>query len=161
MAQLLIRPAHEPPVNEIPAVLATPEFASRADHIALAIPSLLVYSTGTELLILCRYREPWSVSIEDRQETARRMTERTREIADQLPRLITVNAKPVEMLGGLHDQCGFTYRAWARFRPEAAGADLVLSLSWPGVPTATRTVEAAEVADAKRRVVTLWPPGGR
>jgi hypothetical protein len=156
MAQLLIRPAHQPPVNEIPAVLATLEFASRADQIALAIPSLLVYSTGTELLILCRYRKPRSVSIEDRQETARRMTERTREIADQLPRLITVNTKPVEMLGGLHDQYGFTYRAWAKFRPEAAGADLVLSLSWPGLPTATRTVEAAELAVAMQHVVTLW-----
>jgi hypothetical protein len=61
------------------------------------------------------------------------------------------------MLGGRHDAYGFTDRAWARFRPEAAGADLVLSLSWPGVPTTTRTVEAAEIADAVQRVVTLWP----
>lgn len=151
--------AHEPPVNEIPAVLATPELASQTDQIAMAIPSLLVYSTGIELLIICRYREGRTApSAGDRQDIAHRATEQARQTADQLPRLITVNAKPVEMLGGQSDKHGFTYRAWARFRPEHAGTDLVIGLSWPEIPAATVTVGAAQLADAVRRVVTLWQP---
>lgn len=149
--------AHEPPVNELPAVIATPDLVSRGDRTAMAIPSLLVYSTGIELLIICRYRDGPPPSTEDRQEAARQATERARYTADQLPRLITVNMKAVEMLGGLHDRYGFTYRAWARFRPEQAGANLVFGLSWPGVPAATVSVNAARLADAIRRVVILWP----
>jgi hypothetical protein len=158
MAQLLIRPAHEPPFSELPAVLATPDLVGRADHIALAIPSLLVYSTGIELLVLCRYREGRTVDrTEDPQQVANRGIESARELADQLPRLISVNTNPVELLGGRSDQHGFTYRAWAPFWTEDAGTDVVISLSWPGVPTATRTIEAAEVAAAMQRVVALWP----
>jgi hypothetical protein len=155
--QFVHRPGHEPPANEIPAVLATADLASRADHIALAIPSLLVYSTGFELL-LCRYREGRTVDrSEDRQEAANRYLESFRESVDQLPQRITVNANPVEMLGGQGDSYGFTYQAWARFRPEAAGAALVFSLSWPGVPTTTSTIDAAQIADAVGRVISLWP----
>ena len=156
--RIVHHPGHEPPVNEIPAVLATPDLASRADHIALAIPSLLVYSTGVELLILCRYREGRTVDrTEDRQEAANRHLESLRENVDQMPRRITVNRNPVEMLGGQGDSYGFTQSAWARFRPEAAGAALVVSLSWPGVPTITSTIDAAQITDAVRRVITLWP----
>ncbi len=156
---MLVRPAHQPPVNEIPAVLTTPELVSRADQIAVAIPSLLVYSTGVELLILCRYREERTApSGADPQQVANRATEQARETAGQIPRLITVNTKPVEMLGGHSDaQHGWTYRAWSRFLPEAAGADLVVGLSWPGVLSVTVSVGAARLADAVRRVVTLWP----
>jgi hypothetical protein len=151
-------PAHEPPFSELPAVLATPDLVGRADHIALAIPSLLVYSTGIELLILCRYREGRiDDPTEDRQALAHRLTESARDTSDQLPRLVTVNGTPVELLGGRSDRHGFTYRAWSLFRSEVDGTDLVISLSWPGVPTTTVTVDAPQLADVVQRVVTLWP----
>ena len=159
MSQMLVRPEHQSPVNEIPAVLATPELVSRADQIAVAIPALLVYSTGIELLIICRYQEGRTApGGADPQEVARRATEQARQTADQVPRLITVNTRPVEMLGGHSDAVhGWTYRAWSRFEPRAAGADLLVGLSWPGVPSATISVGAPRLADAVRRVVTLWP----
>jgi hypothetical protein len=139
--------APEPPVNELPAALATPDLVSRGDDIALAIPSLLVYTLGIELLIVCRYRSARTV---DR-------TEDPQEIANRLPRLVTVNGRPVEVLGGQSDRHGFTYRAWAGL----AGKNFVVSLSWPGAPTTTWTVDQAEMADAVRRVLATrwWPPG--
>jgi hypothetical protein len=158
-AQMFRHSAHGPPGNELPAALATRDLVCRADDIALAIPSLLVYSLGIELLILGRYREAQTVDpSEDRQAAANRLTESTRERADQLPRLVTVNGRPVELLGGQSDRHGFSYRAWAA---GLAGTNFVVSLSWPGAPTTTHTVLEAEIADAVRRVLATrwWPPG--
>jgi hypothetical protein len=161
-AQMIRHAAHEPPGNELPVALATPDLVSRGDDIALAIPSLLVYSMGIELLILGRYRHARTVDpAEDRQAAANRFTESARERAEQLPRLVTVNGRPVELLGGQGNEHGFTDRAWARFHPEVARTDFVVSLSWPGAPTTTRTVDADAIADAVRRVLATrwWPPG--
>jgi hypothetical protein len=159
-AQMFRHSEHGPPGNELPVAIATPDLFSRADDIALAIPCLLVYTLGIELLILGRYREsrPLVGPDEDRQAEANRLTESTRERADQLPRLVTVNGRAVELLGGQGDRHGFTYRAWAA---GLAGSTFVVSLSWPGAPAVTHTVEGPEMAGAMRRVLATrwWPPG--
>jgi hypothetical protein len=158
-AQMFRHSADGPPGNELPVAIATPDLVSRADDIAVAIPSLLVYTIGIELLILGRYREARIVDpAEDHQAAANRLTAATRERTDQLPRLVTFNGRPVELLGGQGDQHGFTYRAWAA---NLAGRNFVVSLSWPGAPTTTHTVKGAEMADAMRRVLATrwWPPG--
>lgn len=141
----MISSPHKPPFNELPAVLETPQLASFGEEIVLAVPALLVYTTGAELLIMCRSRKERNRGMNDVSDTAA-----------VLDRSIRVNGVAVELLGGQHYEYGFTYRAWTLFRPDE-GSDLIFSFSWPEVPTATARIEADQLADAVRRVVTLWP----
>jgi hypothetical protein len=138
--------AHEPPVNELPVVLGTPELAWRGDGIVFAIPSLLIYTTGVEILILCRTRYPQIKNIEN-----------ARASADALRNLVA-NGMPVELLsGGERHEHGLTYRAWVSFASgglDVRGGDLRFALEWPGVEPAEHQVP--HIRELAAGAVILW-----
>ena len=141
----IIQAAHGPPENELPAALAPrPGIVWRGDGIAIAVPSLLAYTTGVWLLIQCRTR--------DKQP---RTVEHTRATSDAL-RGLTANDHPVELLGGDHTDHGFTYRGWVQLHEtsnnEATG--ITFKLEWPGITPGERHVDG--LLDATRQVVVLW-----
>ena len=144
-SQLIVGPGRSgPPENELPCVLATPELIWRGDGIAVAVPSLQVYSTGVELQILGRFT-PHSQTLND-----------GRAVADALKGL-TVSGRAAGLLGGQTTPGGFTYRGWRAVRPGEAGWGLVLTLEWPGIAPAEHQVPAAAISDAITRVKQLWP----
>jgi hypothetical protein len=138
--QQIIEALHEPPVNELPVVLATPDMIWRGDGIVVAIPSLLIYTTGAELLILSRTRHTQMRDIKYAQATGEALQG------------LRANGIPVELLGGEHHDHGFTYRAWIPFLAERG--DITFDLEWPGVERATRRVPGIREAAAK--AVLLW-----
>jgi hypothetical protein len=147
-SQQIRHPSHEPPANELPVALATPELTWRGDGTGFAVPSLYVYTTGAELLIIFRARTEQPGGIE-----------RIGAISDSLPRSLRVNGYPVELLGGQHQNHGFTYRAWVAFTPDEPAPDLVLTLDWPGISPAEIRVAAADLAEAVAGAEALWPTG--
>jgi hypothetical protein len=128
---------HESPRNEIPAVVPTPALTWRGDGIVIAIPSLQVYSTGTEFVITGRFagKQP-------------RTTEHAAETGSQLDR-IRVNGAAVSMLGGEYEDFGFTYVAWMQHQPDRG--ELVFRLDWPGL-SAERAISAELIRDAVARI---------
>ncbi len=132
-----------PPRNEIPAALAT-TIRWRGEGIVIAIPSLLVYTTGAWMLILCRTvaRQPATI-------------ENARAVMSKL-RGLTVNGRPVDDLGGQHNDHGFAYQAWMMFRPEEVGSDLVFALDWPEIAPAEHQVPATSITQAMRQATILW-----
>jgi hypothetical protein len=138
--------AHEPPVNELPVALGTPDLVWRGDGVVFAIPSLLVYSTGVEVLILCRSRS-----------SQIRNMENARVSADALRNLVA-NGMPVELLsGGEHHEHGLTYRAWVSFAStglDVRGGDLRFALELPGVERAEHQV--SQIREAAAGAVILW-----
>ncbi len=134
-------PIHNgPPANELPVPVAAPEVVWRGDGIVYAIPSLQVYTTGAELNIIYR--------------TAR-TAELSRQAREALVHL-TVNGRKLTPLGGEYTDHGFTYRAWKAFQPDEAKLDLVFRLDWPGITPAEHRLTGAKIAEAARRVTTLW-----
>jgi hypothetical protein len=145
MSNTIMQTAHEPPANELPVALATSELTWRGDGAGLAVPSLYLYTTGAELLIMFRTQAPQPRGIE-----------RIGAISDVLPRKLRVNDRPVELLGGQHQEHGFTYRAWVPLGQADHGNDLVFTLDWPGVTAAERRIGAQQIAESVVRVVTVW-----
>jgi hypothetical protein len=137
---------HEPPEDELPAILATPWVVWRGDGIVLAIPALMIYTTGVYLLILYRTRY-----------TQVRDIEEARAAADRL-RGLKANGRAVTLLGGEHRGYGFTYRAWAEFSTSEGdalpGDSVSFELEWPEVDRAAHRVEG--VRHAAGKAVTLW-----
>jgi hypothetical protein len=143
----IIQAAHGPPENELPSALTSgPGIVWRGDGIAIAIPSLLAYTTGVWLLIMCR--------TVDKQP---RTTEHARASSEALQGL-TVNGRPVQLLGGEYTDHGFTYRAWTQFRKghDELGTGITFRLDWPGITPGEHHVGG--LLEATRRVVALWPP---
>jgi hypothetical protein len=93
---------HEPPPNELPAVLA-PALTWRGDEIIMAIPSLLVYTTGADLLLIYRTRAEQAWDTENVRATRAAL------------RGLTANGRPVELQHGRYHEHGFTYQAWVPF----------------------------------------------
>jgi hypothetical protein len=139
-------PSAEPPENELPAVLATPDLVWHGDDIVLAIPALMIYTTGAYLLVFYRT-----------SHTQVRDIEHARAAADRL-RGLTANGRPVTLLGGEHRDYGFTYRAWVPFRTSdhdvRPGDDVQFELEWPDVRRATHRVTG--IRHAAGKAVTLW-----
>jgi GrpB-like predicted nucleotidyltransferase (UPF0157 family) len=135
---------HEPPPNELPAVLA-PALTWQGDEVIMAIPSLLVYSTGAELLLIYRARaeQAWD-------------TENVRAARAAL-RGLTANGRPVEPQHGSYREHGFTYQAWVPFehsqRADPSG-DITFELDWPGIEPARHRVTG--IREAAARAVVLW-----
>lgn len=138
------RPEDEPPANEIPAMVDT-DLSWRGDGIVIAIPSLLVYTTGVEPLIICRTR--YGGMNDDEHSGASR--ERLRGLR--------ANGIQVQLLRGYHQEHGFTYSAWVPFiRHGSRGPDydLAFELEWPGIGSAAHSVSG--IAEAVRAAEALW-----
>ncbi|HMH90979.1 MAG TPA: GrpB family protein [Streptosporangiaceae bacterium] len=135
---------HEPPPNELPAVLA-PALTWPGDEIIMAIPSLLVYTTGVDLLLIYRTRAEQPRDTENARATAAAL------------RGLTANGRPVELQHGRHDEHGFTYRAWVPFehsqRADPSG-DITFELDWPGIEPARHRVTG--IREAAAQAVVLW-----
>jgi GrpB-like predicted nucleotidyltransferase (UPF0157 family) len=135
---------HQPPANELPTVLA-PALTWRGDDAVLAIPALLVYTTGAELLLLYRRRA------EQVRSTAELRATRTALAG------LTANGRPVDPLQGRYGEHGFTYRAWVPFaysqRADPSG-DITFELDWPGMEPARHRVTG--IQEAAARAVVLW-----
>jgi hypothetical protein len=141
----IVRVKHGPPANEVPAAVATPHIIMwRGDGIAVAIPSLLAYTTGLEIQILGRLTEPQPRTIEHAQE-----------LSGILPRRLLADGRPVQLLGGDHNGHGFTYRAWVPFAGGAAPAEITFTLDWPGIEESSHRV--GRITAASNSAVTLWP----
>jgi hypothetical protein len=141
--QLVVNAPHRPPENEVPVVI-TSGILWRSEGAVMAVPSLLVYTTGIELLIMYRVKgsQTWDV-------------EHVRATSDTL-RGLTANGRPVELLGGQYLDHGFTYRAWIRSRERDLEEGIDFSLEWPGFePTAHRIDDLRETTS---QVIILWPP---
>jgi hypothetical protein len=135
---------HEPPPNELPAVLA-PALTWRGDEIIMAIPSLLVYTTGVELLLICRTRAAQV-----------RNTESVRATRAALRGLIA-NGRPVELQQGSGHEHGFTYQAWVAFEHSQQAdpsGDITFELDWPGIEPARHRVTG--IREAAAGAVVLW-----
>jgi hypothetical protein len=142
----VIHAHYGPPENELPVVLATPDVIWRGEEIVLAVPSLLVYTTGVELLIMCRAGQSQLRTIEHVRATAERLRD------------LKANGGQVGLLGGEYYDHGFTYRAWFTFaangRDFIPAGDLTFVLEWPEVERAEHRVPG--VRDAAGRAVLLW-----
>jgi hypothetical protein len=137
-------PQHEPPPNELLAVLA-PALSWRGDEIIMAIPALLVYTTGVDLLLICRTR---AQQVRDR--------ENVRATRAAL-RGLTANGRPADLLHGSYHEHGFSYRAWVPFEPgqrSDPGGDITFELDWPGLEPARHRVTG--IREAAARAVVLW-----
>jgi hypothetical protein len=139
-----IRPDYGPPENELPVVVPAPDLVWRGDGIVFAIPSLQVYTTGAELLILCRSTRAQIRDVEHSRSTARALDG------------LRADGHHVGLLGGEHKDHGFTYRAWTTFSEDIPDVDGVVTftLDWPGTDPAEHRV--AGLREAASRVVVLW-----
>ena len=143
--QRVVPPQYGPPKNEIPAVLGA-GVVWHGEGTGLAVPSLLVYSAGAELLILYLTKAP--------QPQA---TERVRATDDAL-RGLKVNGRSVDLLGGEYHAYGFSQRAWVAFH-EGDLQGLTFTLDWPGIEPARHRVDGLQ--EAVSQVTVLWPSDGR
>lgn len=142
----VIHVTHGPPDDEMPVVLATPDLVWHGDGIVVAIPSLLVYTTGAEITIMARTRH--GHMNDDEHSRASRTA---------LTALKASNIR-VTMLGGQHQEHGFTYRGWI---PLGAGPeDVAVSFGWPAAGIADSEIRIAgqKLAHAAARAVVLWRP---
>lgn len=130
-----------PPDNEIPVALA-PGAAWGGESAVYAVPSLLVYTTGAELLVMYRTRDAQPRTIEHAR-------------ASFPLHGLTVNGRPVDPLSGSFGDHGWTYRAWLQFREGDFGTGLILNLEWPGIPHAEHCVDG--VREAVQRVAIIQP----
>lgn len=137
--QHVIHAQYEPPGNEVPAVIPA-GVIWREDGTVIAVPSLLLYTTGAELLIMGRYRDlqPWTDEVY------------TNNVRVRL-RGLTVNGHPVTLLHGDYRDHGFTYRAWT---PLDGADSLTIALNWPGTGPAEHRV--AGLQEAASRITALW-----
>jgi hypothetical protein len=133
---------YAPPEDEVPVALA-PDIRWSGDGIALAVPSLLLYSTGFELLILVRSRDK-----EPRDfEQVDRIEERLRGLR--------INGRAVTLTGGEFLDHGSTWRAWVPASALVDG-DQVVTLDWPGIEASERRIARETIVQALPNVTALW-----
>jgi hypothetical protein len=144
-SEIIVPPgSYDPPENEVPFALATPDMMWRGDGTVIAVPALLVCSTGIELLILGCSQRAWAGPMKDARATVEAL------------KGLTVSGRHVDPRGGQNTAHGFTHPAWRSFLPDLGGRDLVFSLDWPTVEPAEHAVPAASIADAISRVAAFW-----
>jgi len=155
----IVHVQHAPPENELPVVLA-PGISWSGVGVIFAIPALLLYSTGFELLIMFRSLRQQVATTEDlsdaeaRQRYAHAATLRARDITEKLNGL-KVNGRSVTQLGEQLNDHGFNGRAWVPAGALVDG-DQVFTLDWPGIENVEQRISRAAIADALPMVTALW-----
>lgn len=151
----IVRVEHAPPENELPVVLPSDITWSGAG-VVFAIPALLLYTTGVELLIIYQTQQPPVVTGDDRSSgDASAATLYARDIIEKLQGL-KVNGRPVTSLGGdFNDRGRYDGREWVPARVLVNG-DQVFTLDWPGIANVERRIARASIVDAMPRITTLW-----
>jgi hypothetical protein len=146
----LIVHAQGPPDNQVPAVLDVGALWT-AEGAAVAVPYLLVYTTGVQLSILGRARH----IVLNSHERARTIGQGLEgHDIPQGPRF-RVSGSAAMLLGGEHEEHAFNYRAWVVLPKD----DMILSLAWPeaGIAHAEHVVARQGIQEAADRVLVLWP----
>jgi hypothetical protein len=154
-SELLVA-AQGSPMNELPVPVVA-SISWRATGLVFAIPVLLVYTTGVEIMILFRARDenpashPQSVSREfsNMRDWQKRLTK------------LRVNGAPVDVLGGQFFESGFNVRAWSAYSVHQAnqpGNEMLFELDWPEFETASYTLP--DVRREAMNTETLWPDNG-
>lgn len=155
----VVHVTHGPPENELPVVL-TPGISWSNAGLVFAIPALLLYSTGIELLIMFRSVRQQVETTEDLSDAAGRQWYAStamlhaRDITDKLNGL-KMNGRPVTQLGEQFIDHGFNGRAWVPAGALVDG-DQILTLDWPGIETAGQRIARATIVNALPRVTALW-----
>jgi hypothetical protein len=150
-----------PPDNELPAVVAA-GISWSGTGVVLAIPALLVYSTGFEMLVIFRTQRKQLDTGDDlgdalgRRRHAHAAMLHMRDLGQKLNGL-QVNGRPVTQLVKQFNDHGFDGRAWVVARTLAV-RDQTVTLDWPGIDGAPQVLPRAAFVDALPRVTTLWPP---
>jgi hypothetical protein len=114
----------------------------RGENAVMAVPSLLIYTTGIQLLTMHRIRHREASGIDHVAATSEAL------------RGLTADGRPVELLGGRHTSHGFTYSAWVRFYGENLSSGVTFNLKWPGMEPAAHRVGG--LTEAHGRVTVLW-----
>jgi hypothetical protein len=140
--QRIYSPRHRPPENEVPVAIATPHVLWRTEGTVMAVPSVLIYTTGVWLLALFRTPEKQS-----------RTPEQVAALSNAL-RGLTVNGRAVELLGGEHGDHGFTYSAWVQFPEGSFRTGIAFNLEWPGIQPEEHHVNG--LVEARSKVTILW-----
>jgi hypothetical protein len=143
-----IWPGHRPPLNELP-VPVTAKLVWRSEGVALAIPSLLVYTTGIEMYILYRTHTMQATGVEATVKASRAWRQKLVGL--------TINGVPVEVLGTQYFDFGSTTHVWSSFEPhrgKVADEDLSFKLDWPEFADNVRVVRGVYSEIAK--VTILW-----
>ncbi len=153
--QRIVQVEHEPPENELPVVLM-PGISWSGAGVVFAIPALLLYSTGFELLIMYRSRWQQDVTGDDLStaDYASAAMLHARDISEKLNGL-KVNGRSVTQLGEQFNDHGFNGRAWVPASALVDG-DQVLTLDWPGLENAEQRIARKAIVDARPRVTALW-----
>lgn len=145
-----------PPLNQLPALLASGPLIWRSSAAAVAVLALEVYSSGVEFTLTGRISD---------QELAAQVQGEPRFFArvvsghgrEGLRFSVLCAGEPVrvDFLDGSYDSRGsFRYRAWA-----AASGDLTFALAWPAAGISYAEHEVTGVRDAAQGTITLWPTG--
>lgn len=155
----VVHVTHGPPENELPVVL-TPDISWSDAGVVFAIPALLIYSTGIELLIMFRSVRQQVETTEDLSDAeGRRWHASTamlhaRDMTEKLNGL-RVNGRSVTQLGEQFNDHGFNGRAWVPAGALVDG-DQILTLDWPGIETAEQRIRRATIVNALPRITALW-----
>jgi hypothetical protein len=110
----------------------------------MAVPSLLVNTTGIELLIKYRVKGLQASDVDHVRSTR-----------DAL-RGLAANGRPVELHGGQYLDHGFTYDAWIRLHEGDLEQAININLEWPGFERAAYRIDG--LRETTGRVTILWPP---
>ncbi len=128
--------------------------------VVFAIPALLLYSTGFELLIMFRSLRQQVVTTEDlseaeaRRRYAHKAVQHTRDITERLHGL-KVNGRSVTQLGEQFNDHGFNGRSWVPAGALVDG-DQIVPLDWPGIENAEQRIARATIVDSLPGVTSLW-----
>jgi hypothetical protein len=114
-----------PPDNELPATATLEPLTWRGPGVVIAVPQLLVYTSGVEATVLCLSQREWALD--------------TREMLDQVTRGINgksggptafrlgVTGTPLMELGGEHRERSFRHRVWV---PLPRAEEFVMFCEW-------------------------------
>lgn len=149
LSSLSINKEHEPPDDELPGIADPGHVIWRGISAVVAVPVLMVFTTGVELLLLGRGD---SLAMND-HATYKAFIDGLggRPIAGGVE--FGVNGQPISTLGGQARKHTFRQRGWIA----GTDRDLVFSLRWPdvGIEYAERVVAQALIADAARKIVRI------
>lgn len=126
------------PRNELPVPVPA-SISWRAAGLVLAIPVLLCYSTGIEIMILLRVRDTGA------EGDPRSVAEDFNSVRAWRKRIATlkVNGASVDILGGEFFESGFNVTAWSPHAIQKAGSlgdEIIFDLDWPEFDSASRVL---------------------
>jgi hypothetical protein len=139
---------HDPlprlPLNELPVTLPT-EFVWHGPGAVVAIPALMIYTTGVEMYVLYRAKGRQQTGIESARVWRRKLGK------------LSADGAPIDVLGVQYSGFGFTAHAWSPFAShwhESPIGDIEFRLDWPGFEPVIHSARGVRAAASRVRI--LW-----